>query len=414
MTQSISEILDVNRQYKQPFGLKADRTVHRVTFNPSTANPGETLYVHIPKLSDNIVYVPESIGLLFKLNLAATGHANNTVVNNLGRALKSRMRVLYGGETLQDTHRIDLYETYNDLFLSKRERENMLMEGISSVNMRKLRTASGDKVTTDAKDVVLGAVYGDKYRLPLNHSILDNHGIFYAKGLSNNLLFEITLPESGNIVVTSDNTKPYTYSLSNIELEYTCINSDYLAREALSSYQVGKGFYYENVLLHRTFIVNKATDSVINEHVNIPRRSMSGILCLFVEPYTVGTRDSEKYINPGLTQVNVNIDGIPNKLFSKGMVQTDFWNSIRGRLGETDNVTQKDFYSDKFALWINLKTNPDNNIHGNGLLLNSTKDGVMLNFNRTVGGSGNITCHMFVIADALMEIQDGNLKAILY
>ncbi|KAK3754567.1 hypothetical protein QZH41_005794 [Actinostola sp. cb2023] len=148
------------------------------------------------------------------------------------------MRVLYGGETLQDTHRIDLFETYNDLYLSKRERENRLREGISSTNMRKLRTAAGDKGSTDANEVALAAVYGDRYRMPINHSILDAHGIFYAKALSQNLTFEITLPQSKEVTITSDATKAYAYSLSNIELEYECIASDYLAREALSAYQI--------------------------------------------------------------------------------------------------------------------------------------------------------------------------------
>ncbi|KAK3739427.1 hypothetical protein QZH41_004659 [Actinostola sp. cb2023] len=186
------------------------------------------------------VHAKRSIALTFKLNLAAAGNVNNTVVNNLSRALKSHMRVLYGGETLQDTHRIDLFETYKDLYLSKRERENRLREGISSTNMRKLRTAAGDKVSTDANEVALAAVYGDRYRMPINHSILDAHGSFYAKALSQNLTFEITLPQSKEVTITSDTTKAYTYSLSNIELEYECIASDYLAREALSAaYQIG-------------------------------------------------------------------------------------------------------------------------------------------------------------------------------
>jgi len=46
--------------------------------------------------------------------------------------------------------------------------------------------------------------------------------------------------------------------------------------------------------------------------------------------------------------------------------------------------------------------------------LNSTKDGVKLEMKRKTGGSGNITCYMFVIADALMEIQGSSLKSILY
>jgi len=97
---------------KKPFALKAERTLHRITFNPSSANPGETLYVHLPKLSQNMVYVPGSIGLIFNLTLATAGHANNTLVNNISRNLVSRMKVLCGGEILQDTNRMDLYQTY--------------------------------------------------------------------------------------------------------------------------------------------------------------------------------------------------------------------------------------------------------------------------------------------------------------
>jgi hypothetical protein len=146
--------------------------------------------------------------------------------------------------------------------------------------------------------------------------------------------------------------------------------------EATSSYKIGKGFYYENVLLHKTFTINDVTDTVINEHVNIPRRSMSGLLFLFTKTYVVGARNSETFVNPDITKVDINVDGMPNKLYSKGMIQTDFWTAITNKMGMTDNITQKDFYNDKFALWIDLRTYPDDSIHGNGLVLNNTKDGV--------------------------------------
>ena len=409
----ISEVLDVSRESKKPFALKAERTLHRVTFNPSTANPGETLYVHLPKLSENMVYVPNSLGLIFNLAIA-TGHANNTVVNNISRNLVSRMRVLYAGEILQDTNRMDLYQTYNDLFLSVKDRENMLREGISSVNMRKLRTAAGDKSSSDTGEVALAGIYGTKYRLAIQHPIIDGHGAFYARGLSNNLTFEITLAESKEIAVTSDNSKAHNYSLSNIELEYECIHSSHLAREAMQIYQMGKGFYYENVLLHKTFPIAKSV-SVINEHVNIPRRSMAGILMLFVEPYAIGARDTEKFVYPHITQVNVNVDGMPNKLYSKGMQKTDFWTAIVNKYGLTDNLTQKAFYSDKFALWIDLRTYYDKSLHGGGLVLNSTKDGVKLEIRRTSGsGPNTVNCHMFVIADAAMSVENADLKSIVY
>ena len=410
--QSISEVLDVNRESKKPFALKAERTLHRVTFNPSSANPGESLYVHLPKLSDNRVYVPGTVGLTFDLNLPTGTDSKNTLVNNISRNLVLRMRVLYGGEILQDTDRMDVYQTYNDLFQPKKDRENMLREGVSTLNMRRHRTASTEK-DSDAKDTALAAIYGKKYRIAINHPILDGHGAFYARALSNTLTFEITLPESKDIAHIGASTT-YGYTLSNIELEYECILSEHLANEAIRHYNVGKGFYYENVLLHKTFTIAKATDSVINEHINIPRRSMTGILMLFTEPYVTGARDSEKFVYPALTGVNINVDGMPNKLFSKGMLKTDFWSAIVKKMGVTDNVAQKDFYSDKFALWVDLRTYQDKELHGSGLMLNSTKDGVKLELKRTTSGSGNINCHVFVVADAVMEVENADLKTIFY
>ena len=136
--------------------------------------------------------VPGSAYLTFDLNV--TGHANNTLVNNVGRNLVKRQRVLFGGEVLQDTLDYDLFQTYHDLFLSKEARDDMLRYGVSNVNTRKLRTAAGDKDdSTDAKEVAMATLYGTKYCIPLDHPILSNHGVFYPKGLSHPLKFEITL-----------------------------------------------------------------------------------------------------------------------------------------------------------------------------------------------------------------------------
>ena len=144
-----SEKINPNRIPREPFGLKAESTLNRITLNPSSASPGETLYINIPKLSENLVIVPGSVSLVFDLMLM--GHANNTVVNNVGSNLVSRLKVLFGGETLQDTQRYDLFQTYHDLFLTDEEREDRLKQGISSENMRKLRTNAGDKVDTRCK-----------------------------------------------------------------------------------------------------------------------------------------------------------------------------------------------------------------------------------------------------------------------
>ena len=58
--------------------MKAERTLKRITFNPTEANPGNNLYVSVPKLNEEEVIVPGSLALLFNLDLTG-GHANNYV-----------------------------------------------------------------------------------------------------------------------------------------------------------------------------------------------------------------------------------------------------------------------------------------------------------------------------------------------
>ena len=415
MSIAISEKIDPNRISKQPFGLKAESTLQRITFTPSSANPGETLYVNIPKLSENNVLVPGSVRLSF--NLLITGHVNNTLVNNIGRNLVSNFKVVLGGETLQDTKRYDLFMTYQDLFLTGNDRNKRLKQGISTPNIRKLRTSAGDATTSNAGEVALGKIYSNRYYIPISHPILDDHGVFNPRGIKETLMFEITLASISDIVNFSDVVKPPTYTLKNLELEYSSISSDYLAGEALSAYASGKGFYYENVVLQKTFDISKPDDSVINEHVNVPRRSMTGILCLFNDTTTAGTRNSENFINPAIQSVSININGMPNKLYSKEMIATDFYDSMMKRMNPVgdDLVHPLNFYSGgMYGLWIDLRTFPDEVIHGGGFTLDSTRDGVKLEIRRKAGGSGKITCYMYVVSDAIVEVMNSGLSSIKY
>ena len=105
--------------------MKAERTVHRATCNPSKANPGETLYVTVPPLDHKFVLFPGSLALRFDLILS--GEANNFVVDNVVRALVNRLTIKIGGEVLQDSNRIDLFQLYSDLFFqSMREKIELI------------------------------------------------------------------------------------------------------------------------------------------------------------------------------------------------------------------------------------------------------------------------------------------------
>ena len=230
--------------------MQAERTVTRIAFNPSTANPGDVLYVTVPKLAQDVVMVPGSLALVFDIDLAG-GHANNYLLQNVSRALVSRLRVTFGGELVQDTNGYDIYKIFDDLFLSVYERDEMLMEGIQSTKLCKVRANSGDKPTSGVQtENSLAAVYKMKYKINLDHQILTSSGVFYPQALEKDLIFKLTLAPAFQDVRGSDASK-LVYKLKNIQLEYERIRSKQLADHAITAYTHGKMYAYDQVMLKK-------------------------------------------------------------------------------------------------------------------------------------------------------------------
>ena len=144
ISMSFSKELIAKHKEKKMSALKAPRAVKRITFNPSEANEGKTLYVYMPKLNENEVIVPNSLALVFNIDLSV-GHANNFLVQNVSRALVDKLVVKFGGTQLEQTVGYDIYKTFQDLFLPGEKRDNMVLEGIQSEDLCKIRSGSGDK-----------------------------------------------------------------------------------------------------------------------------------------------------------------------------------------------------------------------------------------------------------------------------
>ena len=398
--------------------MKAPRFVNRVTFDRSEANPGETLYVHVPKLAKNEVLVPGSLALCFDIDLSG-GHANNFLVQNVSRALVSQMTVKFGGEILEDTVDYDVYKTFQDLFLPGEKRDNMVPEGIQSEDLSKIRSGSGDAKTSGVDaEKKLNEVYGKEYRINLDHQILTDHGIFYPQALYNDLVFQVTLAPASQVVKGSDPTK-LKYKLTNIQLEYEMINSENLAEEAKSVYTSGKEFVYDHVMMDKVVSINRGTDTKIIIKVNAQRRSMKGTFLLFVVPYAAGTRDSEKYISPDLKKISVTINGKPNMLYNNGIKIQNIWSEVSRffmkEKSKPQHMSLKKFYTDnKFGLLIDLRSMASQEMHGSGTRLVNTTDGVQLQIERDAKGTGQVNCHVFVISDCQFNIMGKQFESVTY
>ena len=399
--------------------MKAERTVKRTTFNPTEANPGETLYVSVPKLANNEVIVPGSLALVFNINLKVTGaHANNHLVQNVSRALVNKFVVKFADTIVQETSSYGIYKTFEDLFLSKDERENMLREGIQDTDLNKLRSDAGDKDTSNAGRNTLNAVYGTKYRINLDHPILTDHGVFYPKALYNDLVFELTLAAAHEVVKGSDGTK-LGYKLENIQLEYEVIRSDTLATEAVSTYNSGKEFAYDLVMHAKMVPITRGSKIHVNLWVNPQRRSLKGILLLFINPYTPGLLDTEEYFNPNITKVKVTVDGVPDRVYNEGLSGSDMWQEITRHFkpstkGRPNMTLAKYLTNNKFGLWIDLRSMADTTMHGNGQRLVNTQNGVQLEIDLNPSGSNNTNCHIFTVSDSQMNIMGQQLESVQY
>ena len=170
----------------------------------------------------------------------------------------------------------------------------------------------------------------------------------------------MTLTQVSQVVKGSDPAK-LKYKLTNIQLEYEMIHSENLAEEAKNVYKAGKEFAYDHVSRDKVVPINQGTETIINIKVSAQRRSMKGILLLFVEPYTAGTRDSEKYIFPDLKKISVTINGSPNMLYNNGIESRDIWSEVSRLFMKEKHKPQhmtleKFFTQNKFGLLIDLRS----------------------------------------------------------
>lgn len=68
---------------------------------------------------------------------------------------------------------------------------------------------------------------------------------------------------------------------------------------------------------------------------------------------------------------------------------------------------------DRFALFVDLRSLGENQLHDSRLRLVNIKDGVQLTINRTLG-SGNVKRHIFILSDAQYNIVNKELESVTY
>ena len=105
---------------------------------PNMAHPGQHIDTEISHSSRDHVIVPDTVKITFNLNITSTNKARS-VANNVGRALVKKKKLILGSKSIGTINNSDIYDTYKELYLGEKEREDRLFEGIQSANGLKTR-----------------------------------------------------------------------------------------------------------------------------------------------------------------------------------------------------------------------------------------------------------------------------------
>jgi hypothetical protein len=231
-------------------------------------------------------------------------------VNKVGHALQARVVDKLGGKILADQNYYYIYQAYRDLWLSEKQRNNLVLQGLSSTsNLRKLRASAGDADKTVGKQNALLAAYGKKHTTPFDFEIYSDYGAFYPNIINEDFIREITFNDANYGMSASDATG-IGYTVTNIAIEYETVSSPEIARQVETDYVNGICCLYDYVTYFKSRTTG--TEKTFNINVNIPRRSMKGLLVFFA--FTDGNFDSEvtPFQNPSITNVQVTIEGLAN------------------------------------------------------------------------------------------------------
>ena len=129
-----------------------------------------------------------------------------------------------------------------------------------------------------------------------------------------------------------------------------------------------------------------ASITLVNENINIPRKSMRGVVILFAKT----TTDSEEYVYPNISEVKITIKGVPNSVYSQRIKKSRFFRMI----DKDQFMTVEKLYKDKFALVINLRSNPET---AAGKKIVNTQNEVLLETKKTATTRNIKYCTIFLL-----------------
>ena len=103
-------------------------------------------------------------------------------------------------------------------------------------------------------------------------------------------------------------------------------------------------------------------------------------------------------------------------IYQNGLKEAELYNKARRVFGkgELSTITKADFYKDKFAIVLDLRTHEDNQIVGSGVsnTISRTQSGFTVHMELKTGQSNKLTADIFLVSHGQAQIQENSLQRI--
>ena len=130
--------------------------------------------------------VANTLKITFDLELTST----DSVVNNVGRALVKKKLLRLGSKEVDVINNSDIYDALQDFYLSEKEREERILQGIQPANELKMRLggkkSDGTALTLTTQENVIKKTYDKRFEIPLDFDFF-KHPV-YLYGLNEDLI----------------------------------------------------------------------------------------------------------------------------------------------------------------------------------------------------------------------------------
>ena len=266
-----------------------------------------------------------------------------------------------------------------------------------------------DSATTSGKDDDVLLEKNNKTLKIKMGKVLEGHGPIAPYDLSD-IEYQFTIPKTEEIMVAQTGQKLANYKLTDMNLEFETIEGEELANSVRNVFTNGMDLWYDHVTSVTTEEWLK--DSTFNTiGISLPIESLKGVVLLFRKK---GSTDSEEFCNAEAENVKVMIEGNPNSVYSEGMSRLQVYEEAVRFFGSqkdknNDNLDKISFLKNKYCIVVDMRTVEEENVVHSGRYLKGVQAGVSIRVKKKATTT-NLFCHVFIVADGRVEINEQRFK----